>query len=148
MLLVLIPQRRGLRKLASGRLFGKKTMNAKIKVLLASRPKLLSEVIRYMVAGQADMEVMGEVLDPIELLLAVKATGAGVVIVTPLEANGDPHICLQLLAKYPYLKIVTQSAKGEAAYLYQTGAHKQRIDEPSEQSILGAIREAMCAIAG
>jgi len=52
-------------------------MNAKIKVLLASRPKLLSEVIRYLVASQADMEVMGEVLNPIELLLAVKATGAG-----------------------------------------------------------------------
>jgi len=41
------------------------------------------------------------------------------------------------------LKIVTQSAKGEAAYLYQTGAHKQRIDKPSAQSILGAIRKAM-----
>lgn len=118
-------------------------MHAKIKVLLASRPKLLSEVIRYMVARQADMEVMGEVLDPIELLLAVEATDAGVVIVTPLEANGEPHICLQLLAKYPQLKIVTQSAKGEAAYLYQSGSPKQRIDEPSEQSILGAIRECI-----
>ncbi len=64
-------------------------MNAKIKVLLASRPKLLSEVIRYLVARQPDMEVMGEVLDPIELLLAVKSTSADVVIVTPLPANGN-----------------------------------------------------------
>jgi len=123
-------------------------MHAKIKVLLASRPKLLSEVIRYMVERQADMEVMGEVLDPIELLLAVKATGAGVVIVTPLEANGEPHICIQLLAKYPQLKIVTLSAKGEAAYLYESGSHKKRIDEPSEPSLLGAIREAMHPITG
>ncbi len=118
-------------------------MHAKIKVLLASRPKLLSEVIRYMVERQADMEVMGEVLDPIELLLAVKATGAGVVIVTPLEANGEPHICSQLLAEHPQLKIVTLSAKGEAAYLYESGAHKKRIDEPSEPSIRGAIRECI-----
>ncbi len=94
------------------------------------------------------MEVVSEVLDPIELLLAVKATAADVVIVTPLPANGEPHICSQLLAEYPQLKILTQSAKGEAAYLYQSGAHKQRIDEPSEQLILGAIREAMSAIAG
>jgi len=121
-------------------------MNAKIKVLLASRPKLLSEVIRYMVARQPDMEVVSEVLDPIELLLAVKATAADVVIVTPLPANGEPHICSQLLAAHPQIKIVTQSAKGEAAYLYRSGAHKQRIDEPSEQSMFGTIREAMRSI--
>lgn len=118
-------------------------MPAKIKVLLASRPQMLSEVIRYMVARQPDMEVMGEVLDPIELLSAVKATNADVVIVTPLPANGEPHICTQLLAAHPQLKIVTQSAKGEAAFLYESGSRKKRIDEPSEPSILGAIRESM-----
>jgi DNA-binding NarL/FixJ family response regulator len=118
-------------------------MNAKIKVLLASRPKLLSEVIRYMVARQPDMEVVSEVLDPIELLLAVKATYADVVIVTPLPANGEPHICTQLLATYAQLKIITQSAKGEVAYLYQSGSPKRCIEEPSEQLILGAIRESM-----
>jgi DNA-binding NarL/FixJ family response regulator len=118
-------------------------MNAKIKVLLASRPKLLSEVIRYLVARQPDMEVVSEVLDPSDLLLAVKATNADVVIVTPLPANGEPHICTQLLAAYACLKIITQSAKGEAAYLYRSGSPKQRIEEPSEQLILGAIRESM-----
>jgi hypothetical protein len=35
-------------------------MNAKIKVLLASRPKMLSEVIRYMVARQADIAPVQE----------------------------------------------------------------------------------------
>lgn len=39
-------------------------MYSKIKVLLASRPKLLSEVIRYLVSRQPDMEVVSEVLDP------------------------------------------------------------------------------------
>ena len=86
-----------------------------IKVLLASRPKLLSEVIRNMIDRQSDMEVDSEVLDPIELLLAVKITKADVVIITPLEANGEPHICSQLLAEYPQLKIVTQSAKGSGS---------------------------------
>ncbi|NUM75012.1 response regulator transcription factor [candidate division KSB1 bacterium] len=118
-------------------------MYSKIKVLLASRPKLLSEVIRYLVSRQPDMEVVSEVLDPLELLLAVKVTNADVVIVTPLPANGEPHICTQLLAAYAQLKIVTQSAKGEAAYLYQSGTPKQRIDEPSAELILGVIRESL-----
>lgn len=114
----------------------------KIKILLSSRPELLSEVIRNMIAHQPDMAVVGEVIDPIELLRAARATMVDVVIVTPLESNGEPRICRHLLADYPSLKVVTLSAKGEAAYVYQSGVPKLRIDEPSEQSILGAIRNA------
>jgi DNA-binding NarL/FixJ family response regulator len=120
----------------------------KIKVLLASRPKMLSEVISNMIAHQPDMEVVGEVLDPIELLLAVRATKVDVVIVTPLDSEGEPRICIHLLAEHPQLKIVALSAKGEAAFLYESGSHKRRIDEPSEQSILGAIRESLYSITG
>ncbi len=108
-------------------------MHAKIKVLLASRPKMLSEVIRYMVERQPDMEVMGEVLDPIELLLAVKTTNAEVVIVTPLAANGEPHICSQLLEEHPQLKIMTLSAGGEASFLYESGASSALTSRPSSQ---------------
>jgi DNA-binding NarL/FixJ family response regulator len=118
-------------------------MMKKIKVLLSSRPKLLSEVIRNIIEHQPDMEVVGEVLDPLQLLSASRQTAVDVVIITPLKANGEPKICRHLLAEHPLLKIVTQSAKGEAAYLYQSGVGKQRIDEPSGQSILGVIREAV-----
>jgi len=115
----------------------------KLKVLLASRPKILSEVLRNMIERQPDMEVLGEVLDPIDLLFVARAMPVDVVIVTPLEANGEPRICRHLLEEHPHLKIVTVSAKGEAAFLYESGSHKRRIDEPSEPSILGAIRESI-----
>lgn len=115
----------------------------KIKVLLASRPKLLSEVIHNMIARQPDMDVMGEVLDPIELLLAVKTTAAEVVIVTPLDSEEEPRLCRRLLADYPDLKIVTLSRTGEAATLYESGSRRQRIEEPGEESILRAIREVV-----
>lgn len=118
-------------------------MNAKIKVLLASRPKLLSEVIRYLVARQPDMEVVSEVLDPIELLFAARATSVDVVIVTPLDSDGETKLCRHLLAEHPHLIIVALSAQGEAAFLYGSRSPKKRVDEPSEQSILGAVRAAM-----
>jgi DNA-binding NarL/FixJ family response regulator len=115
----------------------------KIKVLLSSRPKLLSEVIRNMIEHQPDMEVTGEVIDPIELLRVSRQTPVDAVIITPLKANGEPKICHQLLDEHPRLKIVTLSAKGEAAYLHQSDLPRLRINEPSGQSILGAIREAL-----
>jgi len=104
---------------------------------------LLSEVIRNMIEHQPDMEVVGEVLDPLQLLRASRQTPVDVVIITPIKANGEPKICQLLLAENPLLRIVTQSEKGEVAYMYQSGVNKKRIDEPSGQSILNAIREAL-----
>ena len=107
---------------------------------------MLSEVIRNMIDHQPDMAVVGEVLDPLQLFLTFRKTPVDVVIITPLNANGEPKICHLLLGEYPQLKIVTQSAKGEAAYLYQSGVHKKCIEEPSGQSILGAIRRALLPV--
>lgn len=115
----------------------------KIKVLLSSRPKLLSEVIRNIIAHQSDMEIVDEVLDPLQLLRVSRQTPADAVIITPLKANGEPRICHQLLEEHPRLKIVTLSAKGEAAYLYQSGVPRLSIEEPSEQAILRTIRKAL-----
>jgi DNA-binding NarL/FixJ family response regulator len=115
----------------------------KIKVMVASRPQMLSDVIRNMIDRQPDMIMVGEVIDPIKLLFAIRETPVDVVIMTPLKVNGEPKICSHLLVEYPSLKVFTLSAKGEAAYLYQSGAPKLRIDDPCGQSILEAIREAL-----
>lgn len=112
-------------------------------MLISSRPKLLSEVIRNLVEQQSDMEMVGEVLDPLQLLRMTRLTPVDAVIITPLRANGEPKICHQLLVEYPPLKIVTLSASGDAAYLYQSDLPKMRIHNPSGESILTALREAM-----
>ena len=115
----------------------------KIRVMLASRPQMISDVIKNIIERQPDMLMIGEVIDPIKLLFATKETEVDVVIVTPLKADGEPKICSHLLAEHPRLKVVTLSSKGEAAYLYQSGIPRLRIDEPCDQSIIGAIREAL-----
>jgi DNA-binding NarL/FixJ family response regulator len=112
-------------------------------VILASRPKMLSEVIRSMVEHQPDMEVVGEVLDPIELLIATRITPVDVVIIAPLNVDGEPRICCQLLKEHPLLKIIILSEEGRAAFLYQSESPKTRINEPSEQIIFSTIRESM-----
>ena len=103
---------------------------------------MLSEVVRNMLERQPDMEVIGEVLDPIELLLTAKARPVEVVIVTPLDSEGEPGICRHLLAEQPRLKIITLQANGDAACLYESGKKKKRLAKLGEASLLGAIREA------
>ena len=104
---------------------------------------MLSDVIRGMVSRQSDMEVVFEIVDPIELLLSVSTTKIDVVIFAPLSSEGESKICSYLLAESPQIKIVTLLAKGEIAFLYESDAPKKRIEEPSEQSIFGAVRESL-----
>ena len=110
-----------------------------INVMLSSRPKLLSEVIRNLIERQVDMRVVGEVIDPIELIFALRTTPVDIVIITPLKANGDPRICGQLLKEHPLLRILILTPESEAVYVYQSGFARIRIEKPSEQTILDII---------
>lgn len=115
----------------------------KIKVMLASRPKIISDVIRNMIESQPDMTLLGEVIDPIQLIVATSEREVDVVIVTPLRAKSEPIICRRLLEEHPNLKVVVLMAKGDAAYLYQSGADKKLIEDPGAESILEVIRDSV-----
>lgn len=115
----------------------------KINVMFSSRPKLLAEVIRNLIERQPDMEVVGEVIDPIELILALQVTPVDVVIITPLKIDKDSRICNQLLKEHPRLLILVLTMESEAVYIYQSDSSRRCIVRPSEQSILGTIRKSM-----
>jgi DNA-binding NarL/FixJ family response regulator len=113
----------------------------KIKVLLAIRPGMIAEVVRHLVEQQPDMAVIGDGIDLIELVSAIRTTGAEVVILTPADSDGEPGIGSYLLAMYPQLKIMALSAKGDTAVLYQSSSPQKRMDDVGEAAILGAIRQ-------
>jgi len=112
----------------------------KIKVMVASRPKMISDVIRNIIERQPDMMMVGEVIDPIVLLYTTRETSADVVIVTPLKVNGEPKICIHLLAEHPHLKIIVLMAEGKSAFLYESGSKRKHIEEPSAETIVNIIR--------
>lgn len=120
----------------------------KIKVILASRPKIISDVIQNIIESQPDMKLIGEVVDPIRLIDATSEKEVDVVIVSPLKAKREPIICRRLLAEHPNLKIVVLMDKGDAAYLYQSGADTKLIKDPCAESILGVIRDSVNLIPG
>jgi DNA-binding NarL/FixJ family response regulator len=115
----------------------------KIKIMIASRPKIISDVIRNMIESQPDMLLLKEVIDPIRLLYATNETEVDVVIVTPLKMKGEPLICSHLLAEHPNLKIIVLKAEGDAAYLFQNGDVKKLIKDPSKETILNVIRDCV-----
>lgn len=115
----------------------------KIRVLLGVQPQLLAEVIRFMVEAQADMEVVGEEAERVALLLRARPMAIDVVVIAPLDSATEPAICRQLLLEHPLVRIVTLSGKGTEAYVYAAAVARQRIEESSEASILGAMRDGI-----
>jgi hypothetical protein len=88
------------------------------------------------------MMLVGDVIDPIRLLFAIRETPVDVVIVTPLKPNGEPKICRYLLAENPELRVLILSANGEFVYLYQREAPQIRIEKPSVDTIIEIIRNS------
>ncbi|OVE80422.1 hypothetical protein BVY01_00390 [bacterium I07] len=113
---------------------------SKIKVMFSSRPKLLSDIIRNMIERQSDMIVVGEVIDPIELIFALRDTDVDVVIITPHKANGEPRICGQLLKENPKMRILILTGESESVHIYQSGSRPEKIERPTEQIIIDVIR--------
>lgn len=111
----------------------------KIRVLLASRPRMMREVVRKTIEHQEDMKVVGEVLEPLELLVAVRDMEADAVILD-LEEYEEPALCSHLLAEYPNLTILSLAPDGKTAFVRP---RRREIVEPSEANILTALRHAI-----
>ena len=111
----------------------------KIKILLANRPRMLREVVRKMIEAQPDMEVVGEVLEPVDLHVAVRDTQADAVILD-LEDSEEPGLTSHLLAAYPDLTILGLAANGKTAFVRP---RRQEILDPTGAKIVNALRHAI-----
>ena len=113
-----------------------------IKVLLANDPLILREVVREIIARQPDMEVVGEILDPLGVLLAVKETEADVVVIG-LRDSEEPGLVSHLLAECPYVTVLGLASHGDTAIIVQMCLWRKEIVDPSEVNILRALRNAV-----
>jgi DNA-binding NarL/FixJ family response regulator len=113
-----------------------------IKVLLANDPTILREVVRAIIARQPDMEVVGEILDPLGVLLAAKATQADVVVLD-LRGAEEPGLVSHLLAECPQVTILGLASHGDTALMVQRRLWRKEIVDPSEVNILRALRHAV-----
>ncbi len=111
----------------------------KIKILLANHPRMMREVVREMIEAQPDMEVVGEVVNPVDLLVAVKGTEADAVILD-LEDSEEAGLTSHLLAEYPDLTILGLAANGKTAFIRP---RRREILDPTGAKILSTLREAI-----
>jgi DNA-binding NarL/FixJ family response regulator len=115
-------------------------MDHVVKVLFANGPEALRTGLATLLQQQSDIEVVGTVLDPIELLVAVEDTQADVVVVTLPDTGEMPGICSHLLHEYPQLLILALSSDRTRACVYRQAITVEPLTDISDEGILAVLR--------
>jgi chemotaxis response regulator CheB len=113
----------------------------KIRVLVANRPRLMREVVRTALSRHADMEVVGEIEDEIEILPALERTHAECLIIAQEELARRPAICDRVFDNFPRMKILAVATGNDDSVLYWVFMEIRfsRI-ETSEEGVINALR--------
>jgi len=100
----------------------------------------MREVIRTALARHADMEVVGEVEDELEILAALERTNAECLVIAQ-EEFGRPPICDFVFDKYPRMKILAVSPGSDDSVFYWMfmEIRSTRI-ETSDVGVINALR--------
>jgi DNA-binding NarL/FixJ family response regulator len=105
---------------------------------------MLSDIIKEVVAGQPDMEIVGEREDRGSLVMAAAETRADVVLLG-LHDSELPTICEDLVVAHPKSKILAVTLDGRRAFLYELRPQTSALGEISPQGLVDAIRAAVRA---
>jgi 6-phosphogluconolactonase/glucosamine-6-phosphate isomerase/deaminase len=113
----------------------------KIKILLAIPSQMIRGLVEE-IRAQSDMEIVGEHLDPLPLLLAAKETKANAAIVASRNSR-EPGLVSHLLAECPNMIVLGLGDQGHIAFIVQMCPWRKEIIDPSEANILSALRHAI-----
>jgi len=99
---------------------------------------MLREIIREIVARQADMDVVGDFAAPLPLRDAVVSCDAEFVI-AGAEFSGADDVG-PLLEEHPDVKVLAVEGDGREAFLWELRPKRVPLGEVSPQTLLHAIR--------
>jgi hypothetical protein len=114
----------------------------RIGILLACMPRILGEILAEHIEGQADMQILGELVNADELTSAMNRLAPDLVVIGA-EAEDPPATCAALLRQAPGVKVIAIERDGRRATLYELRPARTLVADPSVQSFLGLIRSAV-----
>ena len=121
----------------------------KIKVIIASRPRLMREIVLEIVSAQPDIEVMAEVQDDSTIPDLVGQLHPDWIVIALDESDNKPSICDLLFGRYPDLKILAlDSGRNTCIFYRATLTIRSSRVESSERGILDALRGRRPATSG
>lgn len=118
----------------------------KIPIVLAVWPRMFRDALQALIDSEPDLEIVDDVLDPVDLLLAVKESGAQVVVMTVPISDETPPVCTHLLAEFPDLTVIGICPEAQTAVTYRNAIDIGLLGALSIQEVVAAIRRAPCGL--
>jgi DNA-binding NarL/FixJ family response regulator len=110
-----------------------------IRILLATMPQMLGDIVRQTLEGQADLELVGEVRERRELATITEQTRPDVMVLG-LRSGESCHQFRHLLDEYPQLRLLALTADGRTAQLYELKPQLTTLLDVSPRTLLELIR--------
>jgi len=124
-------------------------MEARIRVLVAYRSRLMRELILTTLADQPDIEIVGQVADEANILESVAATHPDFIVIAQDRMGKRPDICDTMLRLHPEIRIIAVAANDNYSVHYWVSLDIHSHDvEASEEGILGVLRSKANSIGG
>lgn len=109
--------------------------------MLLHMPRMLRDLVREVVAGEPDLEVVGEIDDESQLRTTMARAKPDFVIVGGERAELSPR-CRALFDERPRLKVLALAGQGESGVVWELAPHRIPLGEMSPSVLLSAIRNA------
>jgi DNA-binding transcriptional LysR family regulator len=116
----------------------------RIRVLLAVQPQVLCDLLAGLIQREPDIEVVGCVADPVDMLVAVRQSEADVVVTVSDDGELSGWHTL-LFGEYPGLLVVTISADARCARVFRQEICSTPVSADTAQDLLSSIRQAFGA---
>lgn len=116
-------------------------METTVRVLVASRPRLLRELMLSTLSEQAGINIVGEADNEKDVPSLVAETKPDFLLIALDESRKRPALCDLLLRKFPSLKIIAVAANTNVGIFYWASfeIHSSTM-EASEEALLEVMR--------
>ena len=113
---------------------------AKLRVLVANRPRLMRDLVLATIGDQPDFEIVGETENESEITEMVERMRPDYLIVGREESDARPGLCGFLLGRYPRMRILAVGAESGSMFYWAFVDIRSRTIETSEDGMLSALR--------
>lgn len=113
---------------------------AKVRVLVANRPRLMRELVVAVLSKQSNVEIIGEVEDESKITELVDRMRPDVLILGADHQQRRLSLGGFLLGRHPDMKILAVAECGNSALYWAVVDIRCKAVETSEQGILRALR--------
>ena len=113
----------------------------KTRVLVANRPRLMRELVLATIAGEPDVEIVGETANETEITELVEQTRPDLLIIGLDNPECRPGLCGFLLGRYPQMRIMAIAPEQDTSIFFWAfvDIRSQKL-QTSEEGILSVLR--------